>query len=336
MDNKNCGKNLQFWMISMENMAKNSESIFVAPKEFSMKKENFFVAMLSMVLTFGMMMAGCTTTDYVGIVTPHNAVELLSDDVQVFEGASYDEAAVKAGEAGFEVIISYEGRNTQGLFGFLVGSVRVIAKDADGSRQSTAGWLGVSLLEIDDDMKTALKLDGQRGAFVSMVSVGSPAIKGGIRPGDFVTKINDKEISSRSQLSLEIRAIKVGEQVRFSIIRDGREMELTALIEARTNEVATDNSKLWPGLVATPITDSVRQQAGIGSTVAGLYVVTVVDKGPASIIGLHAKDVITGINGEAVSDLAAFYRILREKAGKELWFEVNRGGNKTETLKFER
>jgi S1-C subfamily serine protease len=51
---------------------------------------------------------------------------------------------------------------------------------------------------------------------------------------------------------------------------------------------------------------------------------------------LQREDVITGINGEAVSDLGAFYRLLREKAGKELWFEVNRGGNKIETLRFKR
>jgi hypothetical protein len=104
-----------------------------------MKKNTwFFVGMLAMALAFTLFIAGCTTTNYLAIVTPHNAVDLLSDNVQVFVGASYDEAAVLAGEAGFEVILSYEGRNTQGLFGSPVGSVRVIAKDADGIRPGAA------------------------------------------------------------------------------------------------------------------------------------------------------------------------------------------------------
>jgi hypothetical protein len=102
-----------------------------------MAKKRFF-GMLALMLTFGMTVAGCTTTNYFGIITPHNPVELLSDNVQLFVGASYDEAAVLAGEAGFEVILSYEGRNRQGLFGAPVGSVRVIAKDADGIRPSAA------------------------------------------------------------------------------------------------------------------------------------------------------------------------------------------------------
>jgi hypothetical protein len=105
-------------------------------KEFCMKKKSFFAGMLAMVLAFGM--AGCTTTNYLTIITPHNAVELLADSVRVFEGKSYDEAAVLAGEAGFEVILSYEGRNRQGLFGSPVGSVRIIAKDADGIHPGAA------------------------------------------------------------------------------------------------------------------------------------------------------------------------------------------------------
>jgi hypothetical protein len=87
----------------------------------------------ALALIFALFIAGCTSTNYLEIVTPHNAVELLSDNVRVFEGATYDEAAILAGEAGFEVILSYEGRNQQGPMGS-TGSVRIIAKDADGIR----------------------------------------------------------------------------------------------------------------------------------------------------------------------------------------------------------
>jgi hypothetical protein len=42
------------------------------------------------------------------------------------------------------------------------------------------------------------------------------------------------------------------------------------------------------------------------------------------------------MNGERVGDLATFYRVLREKTSSELWFEVIRGGNTLETMKFKR
>ncbi|MDR0524789.1 MAG: hypothetical protein LBG90_02840 [Spirochaetaceae bacterium] len=86
---------------------------------------------------FAFSVAGCaSSTNYLHIITPHTAADLLADDVQVFEGKSYDEAAVQAAEAGYEVILSYEGRGQQGLFG-MNASVRLIAKDADGIRPST-------------------------------------------------------------------------------------------------------------------------------------------------------------------------------------------------------
>ena len=85
-------------------------------------------------LALAFLLAGCSKfTNYLHIITPHNAADLLADNVQVFEGASYDEAAVLAGEAGYEVILSYEGRGQQGLFA-VNASVRLIAKDEDGIR----------------------------------------------------------------------------------------------------------------------------------------------------------------------------------------------------------
>jgi rhodanese-related sulfurtransferase len=85
-------------------------------------------------LALAFLTAGCSTfTNYLQIITPHTAADLLADNVQVFEGRSYDEAAVLAAEAGYEVILSYEGRGQQGLFA-VNASVRLIAQDRDGIR----------------------------------------------------------------------------------------------------------------------------------------------------------------------------------------------------------
>ncbi|MDR0486838.1 MAG: trypsin-like peptidase domain-containing protein, partial [Treponema sp.] len=55
------------------------------------------------------------------------------------------------------------------------------------------GWLGVSLIEANKEMVDGLGLDGKRGALASMVFMGSPADKGGIKPGDFITHVNGRE-----------------------------------------------------------------------------------------------------------------------------------------------
>jgi S1-C subfamily serine protease len=64
----------------------------------------------------------------------------------------------------------------------------------------------------------------------------------------------------------------------------------------------------------------------------------VIDKSPASIIGVQRGDVITEVNGQKISTVQDFYTALREQAKSQLWFGVQRGdGNNTiETLRFRR
>jgi S1-C subfamily serine protease len=51
---------------------------------------------------------------------------------------------------------------------------------------------------------------------------------------------------------------------------------------------------------------------------------------------MRRGDIITEINGEAVRDLQGFYRILREKTGRELWFSFKRGDASLESMKYRR
>jgi hypothetical protein len=111
-----------------QDAAKTAQGDFFMDKRSKVR----FLAMAALAFVF--LVTGCATyTNYLHIITPHNAADLLADNVQVFEGATYDEAAVLAAEAGYEVILSYEGRGRQGLFA-VNASVRLIAKDEDGIR----------------------------------------------------------------------------------------------------------------------------------------------------------------------------------------------------------
>ncbi|MDR1030220.1 MAG: trypsin-like peptidase domain-containing protein, partial [Treponema sp.] len=110
------------------------------------------------------------------------------------------------------------------------------------------GWLGVSLTDPDREMMQALKIEGKRGALATQVFLGSPADKGGIRPGDFITHVNGKEARGMNPLTMMVGDIKPGEQAQFTVIRDGVSQNFQVRIEARTDTVAADNKKLWPGL----------------------------------------------------------------------------------------
>ncbi|MDR1230310.1 MAG: Do family serine endopeptidase [Spirochaetaceae bacterium] len=198
------------------------------------------------------------------------------------------------------------------------------------------GWLGVTLQEAGRDMLDQLGVGGQQGALVTMLFTGSPADKGGVRPGDYVIRLNGEPVRSVPDLQMKVGDIKPGERAQFRVIRDKAEMDITVRIEQRDDKTAADNSKLWPGVSITPLTSSVREELDIGNAVEGVLAIGVTSASPAEIVGLSNRDIITAINGEPVRDAASFYKALREKTARELWFEVRRGTSTVETLRFKR
>jgi Do/DeqQ family serine protease len=198
------------------------------------------------------------------------------------------------------------------------------------------GWLGVSLMDPSRETLAALNLEGRRGALVSQIFLGSPAERGGIQPGDFITHLNGREMRGMNALTLAVGDLRPGERAAFTLIRGGRPQELQVRIEERTEEAAAENNKLWPGVYAVPLSDNIRSTLKLDAGARGILVADVIARSPAAIVGLQRGDLITGINGETVNDLDGFYRNLREKTRTELWFGVVREGNTVETMRFKR
>jgi Do/DeqQ family serine protease len=198
------------------------------------------------------------------------------------------------------------------------------------------GWLGVTLQEAGRDMLQQLGVSGRQGALVTMLFSGSPADKGGIQPGDYIVQLNGETVRSVPELQIKVGDIKPGERAQFRVVRDKAEREITVRIEQRDDQTSSDNSKLWPGVSITPLTNDLREELNIEKSVAGVVAIGVTPASPAEIVGLTNRDVITAINGEPVLDAASFFKVLREKTGRELWFEVRRGASTVETLRYKR
>ena len=201
---------------------------------------------------------------------------------------------------------------------------------------TTYGWLGVSLLEPNRDIASALGIENRRGALASHVFLGSPADTGGIRAGDFITHVNGREARGVQQLQMLVGDLRAGDRATFTVIRDGQSTDIQVRIEARTDQAAADNRRLWPGVTAVPITPQVRQQMELAEDAKGLFVAQVISGSPADIVGLRQGDIITSINGINIENIAGFYRTLRERTSSELWFGIQRGGSEVESLRFKR
>ncbi len=64
------------------------------------------------------------------------------------------------------------------------------------------------------------------GALVAEVSAGGPAEQAGIKPGDIITKINDKQVRNYYELTHELFKYKAGDPAKITISRDGKLIEV--------------------------------------------------------------------------------------------------------------
>ena len=73
----------------------------------------------------------------------------------------------------------------------------------------------MSTYPVNADIRQRFGLEARQGALVVDVTVGSPAVAAGLRPGDVITALADRRISSPEDLSSAVRAHKPGDRVEL-------------------------------------------------------------------------------------------------------------------------
>jgi S1-C subfamily serine protease len=86
-------------------------------------------------------------------------------------------------------------------FAIPINNAKRVIDEIIRSGSVSDGWLGVSLHDPDRETLTALGLADRRGSLAVHVFLGSPADRGGIRPGDFITHVNNREVRGTNQLT---------------------------------------------------------------------------------------------------------------------------------------
>ncbi|HLI84291.1 MAG TPA: PDZ domain-containing protein [Bryobacteraceae bacterium] len=194
----------------------------------------------------------------------------------------------------------------------------VSAQNAGGS------YLGVGVLDITADRARALNLKEVRGAEVTRLDDNGPAAKAGVKQGDVVLEYNGTPVEGVEQFVRMVRETSPGRSVKLVVWRNGATQELTATIGERDHTmVQTPYGTLRiPDFVTMPPMElprflwewqssmlgiegealgQERQFADYFGVRDGVLVKEVMRNSPAEKAGLKAGDVITKVNGAAVT-----------------------------------
>src|SRR5688572_2835434 len=95
------------------------------------------------------------------------------------------------------------------------------------------GYIGVSLEDVDADLRSSLGLRSQSGALVEDVRANSPGARAGIRTYDVIVAVDGKPIADHDAVIRVISARKPGTVATLQVMRDGRSMNIPVKLAER-------------------------------------------------------------------------------------------------------
>lgn len=239
-------------------------------------------------------------------------------NIENYENFIQTDAAINRGNSGALVNLNGEliGINTAILapdggnigIGFAIPSnmVKNLTAQMVEYGQVKRGELGIMGTELNSELAKAMKVDAQRGAFVSQVMPKSSAAKAGIKAGDVIVTMNGKAISSFASFRAEIGTLPVGSKMSLGIIRDGKPVTIDVTLEqSAQTQVASGN--IYTGIEGAELSNT---QVG---NVKGVKVDSVKAGSAAARIGLKKGDVILGVNQQPIQNLGELRKILDSK-----------------------
>ena len=198
-------------------------------------------------------------------------------------------------------IIGPSGGNVGIGFAIPVNMVKQISYQLIHYGEVKRGQLGIMIQNITQDLAHAFNIEEGKGVLVSQVLSKSPAEAAGIKQGDIILSVNGKSVNSSSELKNIIGLQRVGQEIKLTIMRDGKTKHITAVIKQQTATkviAKTISSKLDGATIANVQGSSLHQSAQ-----EGVQIVDIEVGSKAWRSGLRKGDIIVSANQQPVKNI---------------------------------
>ena len=166
--------------------------------------------------------------------------------ITTFESFIQTDAAINPGNSGGALVDadgSLVGINTaiysqtggsMGIgYAIPVSIARLVMEQIVQKGSVTRGWIGVGVQDITPEIAQSFNLPATRGVLITQVERGSPADKGGIKPGDVLNSVNGRPVGDTTTMLNLIAALPPGQKAAIKLTRNRAETETTVVIGRR-------------------------------------------------------------------------------------------------------
>jgi len=183
------------------------------------------------------------------------------------------------------------------------------------------GLLGVIISSINKDIAQQLGLEVEKGALIQEVSPNSAAEEAGLLVGDVITKINGEKTETSNDLRNAIGLKRSGESVELIILRDNKEMTVSATLGELVTQEPVKADELNSLLAGAELADFIPE----GKTKPqGVVILSVQPNSNAANARLKKGDIIWADGKNSIANLDDFAASIKDK--NILVLRVNRNG----------
>lgn len=187
---------------------------------------------------FGLFDINSKPTVTLGIIS-NTGISFTQED-KVYRNMIQTDAAISSGNSGgplvnslgeviavntviFSTAQTSKGAGSIGI-GFAVPINRVktmIDKFKDGEKIDRNFFVGMDVLDVNEENMQALNIKAKEGVIVSRVFRRSSAEDAGIEPGDVIIAIDDNKINTSQDFLVNVYDSYVGKQLKIDVLRNG-------------------------------------------------------------------------------------------------------------------
>ena len=172
---------------------------------------------------------------------------MLQTDAAINPGNSGGPLVDRCGHViGVNTYISQDAQSI--AFAIPINAVKVVLRDLRERGRVVRPWLGMQGRAVDTPLSSTLRGPLVPGYLVEVVFDGSPADQAGIRGGnlsviiqgeeylvggDILTAVQGQPVRSHDEYMARVNALKPGQKVRVTIVRDGQPRDVSLTVEER-------------------------------------------------------------------------------------------------------
>ena len=280
----------------------------------------------------------------VGWVSGKGRTNLLGPSSQnvLYEDYIQTDAFINPGNSGgplFDVEGKVVGMNTlingigRGLaFAIPSSMLEDVGRQLIAAGKVQRAWLGIRIETLGEKATHQGHFPGiERGVVVDTIEANAPAYKSDLRPADVITEVDGVKVTTARDVQREILRKKIGQSLNLTVWRGGQ----TLRIAVATGELPTEITRV-ANVSPSKGLEAKAEMLGLklrDAKPAGAQVVGTQPDSPAAHSEIFTDDVITGVEGQPVTDAAgcvsAITTGLMTKGRKGVLLNIERKGQRT-------